>query len=124
MKKFYLLFFLIAFNSYAQSNWVYVTSNTYGDYFFVDRDSVQMQGDSVTFWTRRNYKQRDKFGDLSSKIQLTINCRTREIIMRFSMFYDDIDNFGQLTQSRKSSDSWAPIAPDSVNWSIYIFLCK
>jgi hypothetical protein len=126
MKKFLLviIFLMITFNSYAQSNWVYVTSSSIDDDVFVDRGSIQTQGDSITFWSRMNYKQRDEFGDLSSKVQFTINCRTREVIMRFSMFYDDIDNGGKLRKSNKTSDSWSPIAPDTVFWGLYKFVCK
>jgi hypothetical protein len=120
-----IIFFTIAFDSHAQSNWVYVTSNSKSDDFFVDRSSFQTQGDSITFWQRMNYEQRNKFGDLSAKIQYTINCRTREQIMRFSMYYDDIDNNGRLTTSGKPSNpSWEPIAPDTVSWSLYKFVCK
>jgi hypothetical protein len=125
MKKYlFVIFVVIAFNSYAQSNWVYVTTSNSGYDYLVDRSSFQTQGDSITFWYRTNYKQRDKFGDLSSKTQRTINCRTREAIIRFSMYYDDIDNNGQLTTSGKSSDSWEPIPPETIVWSLYKFVCK
>jgi hypothetical protein len=126
MKKFLLviIFLMVTFNSYAQSNWVYVATNSSGDDYIVDRASFQTQGDSITFWYRSNYKQRTEFGDLSGKMQRTINCRTREAIMRFSMYYDDIDNGGQLTTFGKVSNSWEPIPPGTIVWSLYKFVCK
>ena len=126
MKKLlFVIFFKIAFNSNAQSNWVFVSSNTVQYDYFVYKSSFQTQGDSFTFWVRTNYQKRDKFGDLSSKIQYTINCRTREFIMRYSMYYDDKDNNGQLTTSgNPSNPSWNPVSPDSVVWSVYKFVCK
>ena len=125
MKKLlFVIFFMIAFNSNAQSNWVFVSSNTVQDDYFVDKSSIQTQGNSVTFWYRSNYKQRTEFGDLSSKVQSTINCRTREIIARYSMFYDDIDNGGQLTIAKKPNPYWAPIPPNTVVWNLYKFICK
>ena len=127
MKKFLpvIIFFMITFNSYAQNNWVYVTSNFNEDDFFVDRVSFQILGDSVTFWQRVNYKQRQESGDLSVKAQKTINCRTREAITRYILTYDDINNNGRITGSFKPQNSaWEPIPPDTVIWTVYKFVCK
>ena len=127
MKKFLLVIIvlMITFNSYAQSNWVFVTSSVNEDDFFVDRGSFQTQGDSVTFWQRINYKQRSKSGDLSVKAQKTINCRTREDITRFLILYDDVNNNGRITDSFKpSNSSWDPIPPDTALWTVYKFVCK
>jgi len=77
MNKKYLAgaFFLctVTLPSYA-ANWVLISINLDGDTFFVDKSSLQRDGDSVTFWRRTNYKERDTDGDLSSRIQTTINC--------------------------------------------------
>ena len=127
MKKILLIavYLLINFNCYANSNWIYVAKSMDDENnFFIDINSTQKQGDSITFWILNNYKERDKFGDLSSKVQQTINCRTREIIHRYFFYYDDINNNGRLTNSNGLSSSWYPISPDSVNWTIFKFICK
>ena len=112
-------------NGYANSNWVYVDANEIGDKYFVDKNSIQKQGYSITFWVRTNYKERDNFGDLSSKIQRTINCRTREQIGRYFMFYDDVNNDGQVTGNTKPQvSSWTPVAPDTVFWGLFKFACS
>ena len=116
---------MITFDSHDQSNWIYVTTNSAEDDYFVETASVQKQGDSITFWYRCNYKERSKTGVLSSKMQKTFNCRTREYIDRYAMFYDDLNNNGQVTASFKpSSSSWDPIPPDTSLWTIYKFVCK
>lgn len=122
---FLIISLLLSFNSYAQTNWSYMTTNQDGDDYYIEKNSIQNQGNSVTFWYRSNYKERTKFGDLSSKVQKTFNCRTQEHITRFAIFYDDLNNDGRVTtKSQPSNSSWAPIIPDTVTWSFYQSLCK
>ena len=124
MKK--LLFIVLMTPLLASaSNWVYVDKNSYGDAFFVDSQSTQRSGNSVTFWEKVNYGTRGKYGDLSAKLNSTINCKTREKINRYSMFYDDLDNTGKLTTSgATTSEQWEPIAPDTITEGIMKFVCK
>ena len=115
---------LSAFNIYASAQWIFIADNTDGDLFFIDANSIQKSGDSYTAWLKNNYAKRDVDGDLSSKIQRTINCRTREIINRYLIFYDDIDNTGKITSNFNGKSGWQPIPPDSVNWIIYKYVCN
>lgn len=125
MKKIVFLFGLLFCSSvFAQSNWITVALNSTGNEWFVDVNSIQRRGDLVTFWSRANFLVRDKDGDLSSKSQDTINCRTREQIIRWIMFYDDRDNMGKLTLSSESTASWRPIAPDTISDALRLFVCK
>jgi hypothetical protein len=123
--KLFLIWFFFSINAYSNSNWVYVIKDVPGNINFIDNKSIQKSGDSITFWVRTNFIERDKFGDLSTKIQNTINCRTREIIGRHYMFYDDLNNTGKLTLNTGSTnEKWTPIAPDTVNWGMYTHVCK
>ena len=119
-----LAFFLctVSLPTYA-ADWVRLGENTRGDTFFIDKSSLQRDGDSVTFWVRTNFSVR-KHGDLSAKTQETVNCRRRETIIRYMMFYDDIDNRGRLTSSLDPKDKWKPIAPETAFWSQMLFVCR
>ena len=109
----------------ANSNWLYIGVSVEDEKFFIDTNSMQRSGNSVTFWQRLNYAQRNSYGNYSSKVQYTINCRTREIIMRHLMFYDDLDNLGKLTDSYNAiNPMWMPIAPDSMNAALLRYVCK
>jgi hypothetical protein len=120
----FLQFFMTAV-VHANSNWVFIGLSVDDMKFFIDANSMQRSGDSVTFWQRVNYPQRNAYGDYSSKVQYTINCRTREIITRHLMFYDDLNNFGKLTDSFGAiNQMWSPIAPDTVHWSMFKNVCK
>ena len=114
---------LSAFNIYASTKWTLI-SNTANGVLFIDASSIQKSGDSYTFWQKTNFDKRQDNGDLSSKVQRTVNCRTRESIYRYMMFYDDIDNNGKLTSSFNPKDDWNPIPPDSVDWAIYQYVCN
>ena len=119
-----LIFLMLSVNSQANSNWTYVATNVSADEFFIEQNSIQKDGDSVTFWLRRNFANRSKDGDLSEKAQRTINCRRREDILRYIQTYDDINNAGRQTLSFKANESWHPIPPDTVMWSIMKIVCK
>ena len=126
MKFFLIVIFSILSTSfaYANSDWRYITSTVDGDQFLIDQNSILKQGDSVTFWYRRNFSIRDKFGNLSSKVQKTINCRTRDGILRFMLIYDDVNNMGKLTNSYNPNDSWEPIPPDTIFWRFLLHVCS
>ena len=126
MKTFLLVVMsvIVSVNAYATSNWVYLTTSVAGWDFFIDKNSMQKSGDSITYWELVNFGQRNEYGNLSAKTQHTINCRTRETIMRYLMLYDDINNTGKLTHSGGATDSWKPIAPDTLNWDKFQFTCK
>jgi hypothetical protein len=115
---------LIVIDARANSKWELITTSVDNDEFFIDANSYQRSGDSITFWARRNFGKRDIDGDLSSKSQLTINCRTRERIGRYFMTYDEINNLGKNTYSAVSKSSWTPIAPDTINWALMMHVCK
>ena len=125
MKKIFLFSVIIlsAFNIYAGTQWLLITDSTDGDLFFIDTNSIQKSGDSYTYWSKANFAKRED-GDLSSKTQRTINCRTRETISRYIINYDDIDNNGKITSSLTPKRGWIPIAPDSINSAFYDYLCK
>ncbi len=126
MKKIIILIsFLTALNVFAQSNWVSVAGDESGNENFIDTNSIQKSGDSLTFWLRRNNKARDEKGVLSWKVQQTINCKSRENVYRYYMNFDDLNNNGKILMSTVAEDTrWKPIPPDSVLWFIYKFVCK
>ena len=125
MKFLFTLFaYILCINAYANTNWIYFTTSSNDSVFFIEINSIQKSGDSMTYWYRRNFPKRNASGDLSSKVQSTINCRTREIINRYIMTYDDINNNGKLTHSFNPNELWEPIAPDTINWEFFKYVCK
>ena len=124
IKKLPILLIAIPLLAHA-ANWTLVSLSTEGDKYFIDTQSITRSGDSVTFWVKKNYASRDKYGDLSAKVNETVNCRTRESNSRYMMFFDDLDNHGKQTSSFSPKDkAWEPIPPESVSESQLKFVCK
>jgi len=115
--------YMFTLPTYA-ANWVSVTVSSIGDEFFVDKSSLQRDGDSVTFWAKDNYGERTTQGALSAKVQETVNCRRREKIMRYYINYDDKDNRGRVIVSGNPEDKWRPIPPGTVAWDVMQFVCR
>lgn len=125
MKKLLILpILLFSLSSFASSKWDFVTANMDGDMYYIDVNSYQKSGDLITYWRFRNYGGRDEVGDLSSKSQYTINCRKREIIGRYLITYDDLNNNGKITASFALKNSWMPIPPDTIFWEFMKYICK
>jgi hypothetical protein len=114
---------MVSLPTYA-ANWIHLGENTDGSIFFIDRSSLQRDGDTATFWMRVNYKERREQNELSVKYQQIINCRRRERIVRYVMAHDDIDNRGHLISSFDPKDTWTPIPPETTLWNVMLFVCR
>jgi len=126
MKKLLFILLLSPLATYA-SNWILASEGlTSGNRFFVDTQSITRSGNSFTFWQLTNYAARSPSGILSTKTQRTANCRTREIIYRYYMFYDDLNATGKLITSTpaNTTDKWEPAAPDTVDEFILKTVCN
>jgi hypothetical protein len=123
MKKSLIIIVCIFAFSNASARWVFVSSGNAG-LFYVEKSSFQRTGDIITAWVKTNYDERDELGNLSVKAQESINCKKRESITRYFIAYREHDNKGGATDSFKPKDSWSPIAPQTVWWDIYEYVCN
>lgn len=120
-----LFLFLFIFPIYGwASNWVYIGQNSSQTSFFIDVQSISSNGNERTFWYRHNLSTRGKWGDLSSKINATINCRVRDFKLNFFMTYSDVNNQGNLIDSFKGTQGYEPIPPDSMYELMMSVVCK
>lgn len=126
MKAILLLLFLIVPISSHASNWVKVATSNNGEVFLIDTESLSRSGDSVTFWGITNYGTKTPQGDLSAKVQRTIKCKTKDLIFRYYMFYDELNGNGKMTSasSAEAYSSWVPIAPDTMNDYLFKAVCR
>ena len=124
MKKIILITFFMFVSFAHASNWVLVTESVSGESFFVDKQSIVYSGNEVSYWQKVNYTTRSKKGDLSSKENWSVNCRTRESNLTYLITYSDVNNNGTMTDSFKVPTDWRPVSPDSVSSTILKFVCK
>jgi hypothetical protein len=66
-----LLSLIVSFNAYGE--WTKVAENKSGDTFYVDFDSVKVNG-NVYYWQLVDYLKPDQWGDLSAKTLYETNC--------------------------------------------------
>jgi hypothetical protein len=120
------LIFLIVFMPLIAhaSKWTFITKNVDGWDYYIDSQSRVLNGNEVSFWTIVNFDSRNQFGDLSNKVNQTINCRTRELRLDFFISYSDFDAKGSMTRNFKVPQEWNPIPPDTVNAKLLNFVCK
>jgi hypothetical protein len=125
MKKILLAMMMIPLVANA-SKWVLISNTADGGNISIDAESIRRSGDSVTYWTKSNYASRTESGVLSTKANKTINCRTGELIYRYYIFYDDLNNNGKMLQSfpESSSAKWEPIPPDTINELQMKYVCR
>lgn len=96
-----------------------------GNTFYIDAQSIQRNGNEVVFWRKSNYASRNRFGDLSSKSQWKINCKSQENLKFYEATYRELDNQGAITDSHHyKNQSLTPISSDPIPQKIMAFVCK
>ena len=116
----YRLFFLlfaslvgISFPSYAE--WKYLIKSSSGDIHYIDFDSLKREGDYVYFWSLRDYGKMDKWGDLSSKKYLKVDCTKYKFKYLSDSYHNRQMGKGIPTGgSTKPDKNWTNIKPNSV----------
>jgi|LakMenEpi03Aug12_release.lakeMendotaPanAssembly.Ray.scaffolds.fasta_scaffold1024005_1 hypothetical protein len=122
--KMFVLSFIFSSCCYA-NNWKSVANSADGEsMYFVDIEFLQKSGNTRTFWLLENKSKRDKFGALSTKENLSVNCVAKDIKQIYLSSFDDLGGNGKVISSFPVKGDWVPIAPGSINASIYKFVCK
>lgn len=106
-----------------KANWNFVDKKA-GDSYFIEINSLKKTGNSVTYWMKINFNKRDKAGNLSTKLLMSVNCRTRENTVREITTYDDEDARGLITLDVRVDANWEKVDRDKINLSQYNFVCK
>ena len=123
---FIVILILLSFNVYADSKWIFITESQDKSKIFIDGKSIKKSGDSITYIMKINFNKRDDRGTLSLKSEETINCRTKEYIIRYVYSFDDIDLNGVITSSfsgKEVSAKWTPITTGAI-YLLLQALCK
>ena len=122
---FFLLFtssIVIGFPSYAE--WKYLIKTSRGDSHYIDFNSLKREGDYIYFWSLRDYAKMDKWGDLSSKKYLKVDCKN----FKFKFLSDSYHNrqMGKglpVTVSTKPDKNWTNINSNSVIAFVFQTVC-
>jgi hypothetical protein len=124
MRWFLVLLCLLSSPSHAQE-WYKIVSSEQGDVYYIDLKSIIRVGNIVSYWSKGNYGERTKYGDLSSLGSYRVNCTTKESVMGLTYFFSEADNGGEKTSMVfPKNQNWRPVIPDTINASLMRFVCK
>jgi hypothetical protein len=126
---FWSMITLLVLNSdpvYAE--WVAVGSNDEpGMTVYLDPDTIRREGDLVTVWELLDYKtaQTQKgLSHLSIKVQFKYDCANeRHRLLAFSQYAGNMGR-GKVMLSNSDEVKWAPVAPDTLNHSLWTVACS
>ena len=82
MRLLFSFFILLLTNFYANSSeyeWYKIITTKEGNIFFVDKNSIKKEGDTVFFTKLHEYSEVNKFGEKSSIIHHKADCKKNEI---------------------------------------------
>ena len=123
MKKLLILLFsiLISFNSYGE--WTEITSNTKGNTYFINYDSINKHNGLVYYWEMGNNLLPTEGGTLSSQVYTVVECGiNRYKHLSFTHFKQSMGN-GENYTSSPSNPKWQYQSPDSVKAFVLEIVC-
>ncbi len=122
---FVLLFYSlvgIVFPSYAE--WKYLLKTSRGDVHYIDFNSLKREGDYIYFWSLRDYAKMDKWGDLSSKKYLKVDCKNSKFKFLSDSYHDRQMGKGiPVDVSTEPDKNWTDINSNSVIAFFFQNLC-
>jgi hypothetical protein len=130
MLRITLVFFLISLSTLARaSDWKYISLDSEGNKYYVDVESVLIEGDTRTFWVNVKYKEPKAASEgkiyASMKAQISINCAKRTFSYLVTQGLDVKGIPGDYVDYRglpQYADQ--PIIPDSLSDGMRKYVCS
>lgn len=86
--------------------------------YFVDKESIEVDGDIVTFWDLSSSVKRLKYKKTKTKVQM--NCKEKSYKIDHIVTYDKNDQ----SEMSRGFDQWLPIVPQTINEMKMKYVCK
>jgi len=119
----FLYIFSIA-NCFADFNWKKIGSNIKGNVFYVDTSSLKKVGNNVFYFVMNDYAKPSKYGDLSSKIYMEVNCINLDHRYLKDFYYLEPMGNGEPSTILDEVGKWEITKKGSIGESIRKFACK
>ena len=121
-KKTLLLSALLLVTSSAWAEWLKF-SETGANTFYINPDTIRMNGNLIKVWLISDYKKRSETGGLSNRIRFEIDCSGERIRTLALSEHPEHMAGGELIFTGKEENDWRDIAPDTVNEKILKIVC-
>jgi len=127
MRKVLLMVLLAVVSNSAVAEWAFVSGNRGVVTAYADLATIRKIGNKVKMWSMYDYSAVQEGADgksfLSIKFQDEYDCKEEKIIGLASSFFSENMNRGEVVYSSYSPSNWRPVAPGSINESMFKVAC-
>ena len=123
-KIFLILNIFFTLNCFADFNWKKIGSNINGNVFYVDKSSLKRVGNKVFYFVMNDYAKPSKYGDLSSKVYMEVNCINLDYRYLKDFYYLEPMGNGEPSTIFDEVGKWEITIKGSIGESIRKFACK
>jgi hypothetical protein len=127
-KRHIILFMLIGYSSLLGSQamaWSPVTTDSLGNQYFLDTDSMTRKGYLVYVWQLQNLAQRNDQGALSVRSQMEFDCRFKQSrVMWLTLHTEPNEGGATLSSDAVALPQWSPAQPGDVVGTLIDYACR
>ena len=110
--------------SFADYNWKKLGSNIDGEVFYIDTPSIKGNGNKVFYFYMNDYAKPDKFGDLSSRAYMEVNCLNLDYRFLKDFYYQEPMGNGKPSSIYDKVGKWEVTGKGSIGEVIRKFACN
>ena len=124
LKIFIFLYILSTVNCFADYNWKKIVNNINGDVFYIDTSSIKKNGSKVFYFLMYDFAKPTKFGDLSSRVYMEVNCLNLDFRFLKDFYYQEPMGNGKPSTILDKIGEWEVTEKGSVGEVIRKFACN
>jgi hypothetical protein len=119
-KQFLVCLMLLAGSAWAE--WVIYAENDVNSFYF-DPATLRKDGNMRRGWELTNYKQRDKYGSISSRSRCEYDCKYERFRILTISEHSEPMARGSVTRQQYEGGPWADIPPDTISEKLFKVVC-
>ena len=119
----FLYIFSVA-NCFADYNWKKIVNNINGDVFYIDTSSIKKNGSKVFYFLMYDFAKPTKFGDLSSRVYMEVNCLNLDFRFLKDFYYQEPMGNGKPSSIYDKVGKWEVTGKGSIGEVIRKFACN
>jgi hypothetical protein len=122
MKKLFLVGLMLLTGS-AWAEWVRYAENDENSFYF-DPATLRKDGNMRRIWELTNFKQRDKYGSISSRSRCEYDCKHERYRVLTVSEHSEPMAGGSVTRHQYDGGPWADIPPNTVSEVLFKIVCS
>ena len=127
MRNAILVVLLVVLSSNTLAEWVEIDNRVEAK-ISVDPATLQWADNRAKIWVLFDFKTARKIGNnppiLSMKSQFEFDCKNEQSRLAYNIFHAENSGLGEVVHIAATVGAWTPIAPQSVEKGLFLFVCK